>query len=192
VSVGSPRTRREAIIELFTKLSQKVSAGLPLTPEEASLADATIRLIKVGMAAAPHLARILQKADVAGGDGPYLMRPVVNGCIKYESLKDGTVDLFDIEYLNDALDHFSGPLRVPRPRRPPGPRPGTGGRYHAADTKLFDELAALMRDQNLSASAAAMQLAEANKVAGTGTPESRAKRLAALYLRQRVSATETG
>lgn len=33
-----------------------------------------------------------------------LMRPVLRGLIKYESLKDGSLDLCDIARLNDALD----------------------------------------------------------------------------------------
>jgi len=32
------------------------------------------------------------------------MRPVLAGLCKYESLKDGTLDLEDIMLLNDALD----------------------------------------------------------------------------------------
>lgn len=32
------------------------------------------------------------------------MRPVLEGMCKYESLKDGTVDLEDIARMNDALD----------------------------------------------------------------------------------------
>ena len=34
----------------------------------------------------------------------YLMRPVLAGLCKYESLRDGTLDLCDIAALNDALD----------------------------------------------------------------------------------------
>lgn len=34
----------------------------------------------------------------------FLMRPVLRGLIKYESLKDGTLDLGDIADLNEALD----------------------------------------------------------------------------------------
>lgn len=34
----------------------------------------------------------------------WLMRPVMRGLIKYESLSDGTLDLCDIARLNDALD----------------------------------------------------------------------------------------
>ncbi|WP_298032523.1 hypothetical protein [uncultured Desulfovibrio sp.] len=32
------------------------------------------------------------------------MRPVLRGCCKYESLKDGTLGLHDIALMNDALD----------------------------------------------------------------------------------------
>lgn len=32
------------------------------------------------------------------------MRPVLEGLCKYESLKDGTLDLEDIAKMNDALD----------------------------------------------------------------------------------------
>jgi len=32
------------------------------------------------------------------------MRPVVEGLCKYESVKDGTLDLIDISIMNEALD----------------------------------------------------------------------------------------
>lgn len=32
------------------------------------------------------------------------MRPVLEGCCKYESLKDGTLSLADIARMNDALN----------------------------------------------------------------------------------------
>lgn len=32
------------------------------------------------------------------------MRPVIRGLCKYESLKDGTITLYDITLMNDALD----------------------------------------------------------------------------------------
>lgn len=32
------------------------------------------------------------------------MRPVLAGCLRYESLIDGTVGLVDVARLNDALD----------------------------------------------------------------------------------------
>ena len=32
------------------------------------------------------------------------MRPVLNGLCKYESIKDGTLDLEDFSRMNDALD----------------------------------------------------------------------------------------
>lgn len=34
----------------------------------------------------------------------WLLRPVIKGMCKYESLIDGTLDLFDIALMNDALD----------------------------------------------------------------------------------------
>jgi hypothetical protein len=34
----------------------------------------------------------------------WVMRPVVNGLCKYESLKDGTLMLEDIARMNEALD----------------------------------------------------------------------------------------
>lgn len=34
----------------------------------------------------------------------WVMRPVVEGCCKYESLKDCTLDLEDIARMNAALD----------------------------------------------------------------------------------------
>lgn len=39
-----------------------------------------------------------------GDDEDWLLRPVYEGCCKYESLKDGTLDLEDIAKMNDALD----------------------------------------------------------------------------------------
>lgn len=39
------------------------------------------------------------------GEGDdWLMRPVLEGMCKYESLKDRTIDLLDIARMNDALD----------------------------------------------------------------------------------------
>lgn len=34
----------------------------------------------------------------------WIMRPVLAGVCRYESLKDGTLDLADVARLNDALD----------------------------------------------------------------------------------------
>lgn len=34
----------------------------------------------------------------------WLLRPVLEGCCKYESLIDGTLSLVDIAQLNDALN----------------------------------------------------------------------------------------
>lgn len=40
---------------------------------------------------------------MATGEG-WLLRPVVRGCCRYESLLDGTLSLEDVANLNDALD----------------------------------------------------------------------------------------
>ena len=34
----------------------------------------------------------------------WLLRPVLRGCCKYESLRDGTLDMEDVARMNDALD----------------------------------------------------------------------------------------
>lgn len=38
------------------------------------------------------------------GGEDWLLRPVVRQMCRYESLKDGTIDLADIALMNDALD----------------------------------------------------------------------------------------
>ena len=65
-----------------------------------------------------------------------------------------------------------------------GPKPGTLRRYETKDRELFPDIDRLMQDESISASKAALELAEKGKVAGVGTPQSRAKRLANLYLVQ--------
>jgi hypothetical protein len=54
-----------------------------------------------------------------------------------------------------------------------GPVPGTVKRYAAANRVLFDEITRLIRDGARSATAAAQQLANDGKVAGTGDPKNR-------------------
>jgi hypothetical protein len=68
-------------------------------------------------------------------------------------------------------------------RRRKGPEPGTVDRYSELDRKLYPELEQLAKKCG-SVTAAARQLAEQGKVAGTGTSteESRARRLAKRYL----------
>lgn len=39
-----------------------------------------------------------------GSEEDWLMRPVIKGLCKYESLKDCTLDLADIATMNEALD----------------------------------------------------------------------------------------
>jgi len=71
-------------------------------------------------------------------------------------------------------------------RRRPGPKPGTVRRYDEADRALFPEIDRIMKEDRLTAHAAALKLAHNGQVAGQGsTPESRAKRLATEYLRER-------
>lgn len=41
--------------------------------------------------------------SLPGGED-YLLRPVIKGMCKYESLKDGTLSLYDVALMNDALD----------------------------------------------------------------------------------------
>jgi len=41
--------------------------------------------------------------SLPGGED-WLLRPVIRGCCRYESLVDGTLGLEDIALLNDALD----------------------------------------------------------------------------------------
>lgn len=38
------------------------------------------------------------------GNKDWLLRPVVDGLCRYESLKDGSLDLADIALMNEALD----------------------------------------------------------------------------------------
>ena len=65
-----------------------------------------------------------------------------------------------------------------------GPEPGTLRRYDAADRELFTELERIMADEQKSRSAAAHDLALANRISGVGSAQSRAKRLAALHQRE--------
>ena len=38
------------------------------------------------------------------GGEDWLLRPVLEGMCKYESLHDGTLSLYDVALMNDALD----------------------------------------------------------------------------------------
>lgn len=42
-------------------------------------------------------------ATLSGGED-WVLRPVGRGWCKYESLKDGTLDLVDVALMNEALD----------------------------------------------------------------------------------------
>jgi hypothetical protein len=71
------------------------------------------------------------------------------------------------------------------PRRRRSPAPGSLNRYAEADRALHRKIQQMMREDHLSATAAARKLAEAGRVEGNGTTESRARRLATGYLRER-------
>jgi hypothetical protein len=66
-------------------------------------------------------------------------------------------------------------------RRRRGPAPGTVARYRESDRKLYPEVERIMRGEHKTVTAAARQLAEQGKVAGTGIKESRARRLPGQY-----------
>jgi hypothetical protein len=68
---------------------------------------------------------------------------------------------------------------IERPRR--GPKTGTLARYRTSDKALFPVMKRIMRTKKVSATEAATQLAEAGRVAGYGSPSSRAKRLVKLF-----------
>jgi hypothetical protein len=66
-------------------------------------------------------------------------------------------------------------IKARRGRR--GPAPGAVDRYRDADRALFPEIRRIMRREGKSLYAAALKLAEADKVKGAGTAISRAKRI---------------
>jgi hypothetical protein len=70
----------------------------------------------------------------------------------------------------------AAPAVNPKKRR--GPKPGTLDRYGDDDRKLFSEIERVMSQGKISVTAAARKLASEGRVAGTGTVESRARRLA--------------
>jgi hypothetical protein len=67
----------------------------------------------------------------------------------------------------------------------PGPAPDTFKRYVDDDRALFDDVERLMKE-GMSKTAATQKLANDNRVAGEGTPESRARRLANLFTKERL------
>ena len=66
-------------------------------------------------------------------------------------------------------------IKARRGRR--GPAPGAVDRYRDADRALFPEIRRIMRREGKSLYAAALKLAEMDKVKGAGTATSRAKRI---------------
>jgi hypothetical protein len=68
-----------------------------------------------------------------------------------------------------------------------GPVPGTVDRYGEDDRKLFGELERIKSIERISIAAAAKKLADAYKIAGPATAESRATRLAKRYRQEKGS-----
>lgn len=44
------------------------------------------------------------RVETLPGGEDWILRPALEGMCKYESLKDGTLDLADVSLMNDALD----------------------------------------------------------------------------------------
>jgi hypothetical protein len=81
-----------------------------------------------------------------------------------------------------------GPAEMsPRPKRRRGPTPGALDRYGESDRALYSELERISHEEKTSITDAAQRLADSGKVSGTGTPKSRAKRLAERYRLERDS-----
>ena len=74
---------------------------------------------------------------------------------------------------------------LPLPPQPPhkrkGPAPGKLDRFRESDRALYPDLERIMREQHISLTAAARQLADDSRVDGVGRSESRARRLARRY-----------
>jgi hypothetical protein len=103
------------------------------------------------------------------------------------------VELAWDEFRYDLI-RYELPVGV-KPARKRGPEPQKLRRYEAADRELFPVIRRLMQADQLSAFAAALRLASGEiprkTVAGYGSVDSRAKRLATLYLQaQRLTARE--
>jgi hypothetical protein len=102
----------------------------------------------------------------------------------------GVVDLATGTFRAVFDDNSQGPISInavdlngwlARPRR--GPKKGTVSRYTVSDQALFPRIALLIDDgKAASANAAALLLVQAGLVAGPGTEDSRARRLAKAYL----------
>jgi hypothetical protein len=89
--------------------------------------------------------------------------------------RSGTIN----EYLDSAIAQRGGAGAKKPGKR--GPKPGAIDRYGEADRALFPEMTGLMKEEHLTRLQAAKRLANDGKVAGIGTPYSRARRLAESY-----------
>jgi hypothetical protein len=108
------------------------------------------------------------RAAVNRGNDPsgfsHILKLIIVGSVDFE------------KWLRKAIEGRGGSER--------GPETGTTG-YQASDRKLFHSISRLIgTGQVRGAYGAAQRLIEAGKVAGTGHPDNRAKRLSTLYLKE--------
>jgi hypothetical protein len=115
---------------------------------------------------------------------PWHWRQIFGGIIEVERKprrmrRVGLMEPCRIYGTRQSLDKFLGVSASK-----PGPAKGELKRFDEDDRALFPEVQRLM-DGGKSLTAATQQLADEDLVTGIGTPESRAKRLARAYTRER-------
>jgi hypothetical protein len=96
-----------------------------------------------------------------------------------------TLDLGRVDQVE--VSEFDLSTWLARPRR--GPVVGKIARYADLDRALFDEMERIMQEGSKSPAEAARDLACQGRVKGGGTPDSRARRLANLYRKERPHRT---
>jgi hypothetical protein len=122
--------------------------------------------------------------------------PAVKRWVRGSSKRGATSSPTDTPVAVDSLtapkDIGAGAADRPidHPKRRPGPKPGTVRRWAAKDRKLFPAIKALL-DEKRSLTGATLDLAMQGKVAGTGSNESRARRLYIQYKRERLDPTRS-
>ena len=131
-------------------------------------------------------------SEHAQGDSSSIQNDFRPACSTLEELGPLTI-VWNLPASTTATDITAGPAAadavatataLPPSVQPPrrrGPTPGTVDRYGQSDRALYDDMRRLMSEEQISATAAARQLAEKGKIKGGGTPESLARRLAGRY-----------
>ena len=92
-----------------------------------------------------------------------------------------------LKLITASVPHFHTWLRSAY-KLPRGPGRGTTG-YREADRKLFPEISRLIKSGARSPYGAALKLVDEDKVAGKGTPGSKARRLSKLYRKECLGRT---